>query len=229
MKITKKLIIKLLLILTITILITGGIYIYYQDTSQNEKIELEEEVIEITEPIEEVIVEEPTKVYVDIKGAIATPGVYEIEETKKVIDVVNLAGGFTENADTSLNNLAKKVSNEMVVIIYTKKEVRDAKLKETLSITSNDICVCPEVNNDACLNSTNTKETTNTAINNEKVNINTATLEQFQTLTGIGESKAKAIIAYREENGNFENIEDLKNVSGIGESVYEKIKNNITV
>ena len=69
----------------------------------------------------------------------------------------------------------------------------------------------------------------NSSTSTEKININTATLEELQTLSGIGESKAKAIIEYREENGNFSKPEDILNVSGIGESVYEKIKDNITV
>lgn len=237
MKLTKKLIIKLILTLIIIVLVLGGTYMYYQDINKNEKIELEEEILEVIEPVEEVVEETP-KVYVDIKGAIKKPGVYQIENDKKVIDIVNLAGGLSDNADTSLINLAKKVSDEMVIIIYTKKQVEEAKKKETVSTTVNNTCVCPKISNDACLNNKNNdtspeKKTdttiTNPTTTNEKININTATLEQLQTLTGIGESKAKAIIAHREENGNFEKIEDLKEVSGIGESVYEKIKDNITV
>lgn len=181
------------------------------------------------------------RVFVDIKGAVVKPRVYEIDSDKKVIDVVNLAGGFKDSADSSFVNLAKKVSDEMVVIIYTKEEIKKARDKESISISSNDTCVCPKINNDACLDNnlskktdTNKKSATsnsssgNTTVS-EKVNINTANLEQLQTLSGVGASKAQAILEYREENGNFTKIEDIMKVSGIGNSVYEKIKDSITV
>ena len=187
-----------------------------------------------------------SKVYVDIKGAIKSPGVYELESNKKVMDVVYMAGGLTDEADTTFINLAKKVSNEMVVIIYTKDQIKEARKKEFLAPSVNDTCVCPEITNDACLdnNTSNKKEssdnansTTSDDNDNDKsndeaskvVNINTASLEELQTLDGIGESKAQAIIDYREENGNFSKPEDILEVSGIGEAVYEKIKDNITV
>ena len=187
-----------------------------------------------------------SKVYVDIKGAIKSPGVYELESNKKVMDVVYMAGGLTDEADTTFINLAKKVSNEMVVIIYTKDQIKEARKKECLAPSVNDTCVCPKITNDACLdnNTSNKKEssdnansTTSDDNDNDKsndeaskvVNINTASLEELQTLDGIGESKAQAIIDYREENGNFSKPEDILEVSGIGEAVYEKIKDNITV
>ena len=160
-----------------------------------------------------------------------------------MIDVVYMAGGLTDEADTTLINLAKKLIDEMVIIIYTKDQIKEAKKKDLLSTTINDTCVCPQITNDACINNqstqnnssnksssnTSTSSSNNSSTSTEKININTATLEELQTLSGIGESKAKAIIEYREENGNFSKPEDILNVSGIGESVYEKIKDNITV
>lgn len=189
---------------------------------------------------EEVIDEEDdklenTNVFVDIKGAVISPGVYEIEKNKKVIDVVQLAGGFLENADTSMVNLAKMITNEMVIIIYTAEEVKEAMKKDSVAKIVDNKCVCPKVTNDACLkqeaSSSNEQNASNgnTVDENAIVNINTATLEELLTLSGIGESKAKAIIEYREKNGSFQKIEDLMEVSGIGESVYEKIKERITV
>ena len=166
-------------------------------------------------------------VYVDIKGAVVTPGVYELEANKKVIDVINLAGGLTDQADTSLINLAKQVTNEMVVIIYTKEEVEQASQEEPIIKIVEKECVCPKITNDSCIE--NTKDTTTSENTNQKVNLNTANLEELQTLDGIGESKAKAIIAYREEVGQFNSIEELLEVSGIGESLYDKVKENITV
>ena len=136
----------------------------------------------------------------------------------------------------------------MVIIIYTKDQIKEAKKTELLSTESSGSCVCPKISNDACINSksknnntssvknnnttsknTTSKESTTSSNKNELVNINTATKEELQTISGIGEGKAQAIIDYREENGNFNSIEDILNVSGIGESIYEKIKDHITV
>lgn len=178
---------------------------------------------------------ETVNVFVDIKGAVISPGVYEIESNKKVIDVVQLAGGFLENADTSMVNLAKKVTNEMVIIIYTVEEVKNAIAKESIAKLVDNQCICPKVNNDACLrqnnNSSNEQNNSsnNTSDEDVVVNINTATVEELLTLSGIGESKAKAIIEYRTEHGDFRRVEDIMEVSGIGESLYEKIKEYITV
>lgn len=175
------------------------------------------------------------KVYVDIKGAVKNPGVYEIEEDKKVIDVLELAGGLAENADTSMINLAKKVFNEMVVIIYTNEEVKNTREPDTIIKVVEKECVCPEIKNDACINLGDTEKNNNQENKeehkeeNKKVNINKATLEELLLISGIGESKAKSIIEYRQQNGEFKKIEDIMNVSGIGESLFEKIKNNITI
>lgn len=147
-----------------------------------------------------------------------------------VIDVVQLAGGLTDQADTTLINLAKKVTNEMVIIIYTKDEVKKATEENNIAKIVDKQCICPEIKNDACINdNTKENETSSEATETKKINLNTATLEELQTLSGIGESKAKAIIEYRETVGNFQKIEDLMEVSGIGEALYEKVKNDITV
>lgn len=227
-----------ILIAIIIIISLGVLKIYLNNNAKQDikKEELEEEIV-----IEETLEEEPKieNVYIDIKGAVKKPGVYEIESNKKVIDVVNKAGGLTDNADTSMINLAKTVTNEMVVIIYTKEEVKKYQNQEEIIKIIDQECICPEITNDACIN--NNKTTTNqkssstensntkTNTSSNKININTATLEELQTLTGIGESKAESIIAYREEHGNFSAIEEIKEVSGIGESLYEKIKDNITI
>jgi len=126
-------------------------------------------------------------------------------------------GGLGDGADTSLINLAKIVEDEMTIIIYSKEEILE-KYKEEICI-----CECPEITNDACIN-------INTNSELEKVvNINSATKEDLMTIPGIGESKAEGIIKYREENGKFSNIEEIKNVSGIGDSLFEEIKKLITV
>lgn len=172
-------------------------------------------------------------VFVDIKGAIANPGVYELEQNKKVIDVVNLAGGFLENANTQTINLAKKVTNEMVIIIYTNEEIKLAMTEEKAAKVIDNTCVCPVLKNDACINKNETKKDATTSNEQETItepiNINTASASDFDKLPGIGASKAESIVQYREKNGPFEKIEDLKEISGIGDALFEKIKDYITI
>jgi competence protein ComEA len=167
--------------------------------------------------------------YVDIKGAVINPNVYKLEKESRVVDVIKMAGGLTKDADTSLLNLSKKIIDEMTIIIYTEREVRNFKeeinevsIDETLDyIESSCQCPDPEVNQACICDEEN--------ISNEKISINTATATILQTLPGIGESKATDIIEYRNENGPFTKLEDLKKVSGIGESVFDKIKDYITL
>lgn len=168
--------------------------------------------------------------FVDVKGAVNAPGVYELEDGKRVIDAINLAGGFSDKADTINVNLSKRLTDEMFIVIYTKQEIYNyKKSNETSNINCASFeCVCPDVKNDACIEK-NLKAENNKKEANNKVSINNATKEDLMSLTGIGESKANAIINYRNENGLFKQIEDIKNVSGVGDSVFEKIKNNITL
>ena len=162
--------------------------------------------------------------FVDIKGAVNNPGVYKLKEDSRVIDVINESGGLKENADTSIINLSKKIIDEMVIIIYTKEDIQ--KYKENISTKKIEEEIKKEI---VSIDKNNKAEISTNEEISSKVNINTATKEELQTLSGIGESKAEAIIKYREEKGPFEKIEDIKNVSGIGESAFEKIKENITV
>ena len=211
----------ILILIGISILLSGIIFVLYKNNQGTT-----EEVIDIfkekenEEPVTEEI-EKPEeknnvkKVVVDIKGMVASPGVYEVESTSRVNDVINLAGGLIEGSDTSYINLAKIVTDEMTIIVNSKQEILE-KYKEEICI-----CNCPEITNDACIDSSTD--------NNELVNINTASKEQLMTIPGIGQSKAEAIIKYREENGNFNTIEDIKNVSGIGDSLFEEVKTHITV
>ena len=161
---------------------------------------------------------------VDIKGQINMPGIYSLKSNSRVIDVITLAGGLTENADTSVINLSKKIKDEMVIIIYSYDEVYNFKQTKEIEKQVEEKCIQKDENalkNDACISSDQVKDI-------GKVNINSASLEELMTLTGIGESKAKDIISYRESNGPFTTIEDLKKVSGIGDSIFAKIKENIT-
>ena len=161
------------------------------------------------------------KVLIDVKGEVNTPGVYELTVDNTVIDAIKKAGGLTSQSDTSNINLSKKLEDEMVIIVYSKEEIKEMN-KEIECPPCNDVCITKEDEKALLEEETEEKIT-------GKVNLNEADIEALQTLDGIGEVKAKAIIDYRDKNGPFKQIEDIKNVSGIGDSVYEKIKDNITV
>ena len=165
--------------------------------------------------------ESSPKVLVDVKGEVQKPGVYELTKDNTVIEAINKAGGLTSQSDTSNINLSKKLEDEMVIIVYSKEEIENMN-EEVECPPCNDVCVTKE-DEKALLEETKEQEVIG------KVNINEADMNILQTLNGIGEVKAKAIIDYRDKNGPFKQIEDLKKVSGIGDSVYEKIKDNITV
>lgn len=173
--------------------------------------------------LEEEITKQATTIpkKAEIKGSVVTPGVYEIKENDRVQDMITYAGGLLENANTDKINLSKIVTDEMVIIVYSNEEIaafETSKIKyEIIEIP----CECPDTLNNACIEEKS--ESTNT-----KINLNTATLEELMTLSNVGESKAKNIIAYR-ESFPFESIEQLKEVSGIGEALFDKIKDDITV
>ena len=168
------------------------------------------------------------KYYIDIKGFVKKPGVYEVTADNIVNDCIKLAGGLLKNADTTTINLSKKVSSEMVIYIPKKEEV----IKTTTNTT---VTKDQEIPNDAVVsdnnkfNSSISKDNNTQTPNRTLVNINTAAIQELTTLSGIGAAKAQDIIDYRTLNGNFKTIEDIKNVSGIGEALYAKIKDYITV
>lgn len=208
------------------------IYFVFSLNSTIDKVETQDDII-INQETQESNnnesnkIPDTTKLKVDIKGAIAKPGVYEVSSDYRVIDVIKLAGGLKSNANTNYINLSSKVTDEMVIWIYTTKEISDFKLKQSSTQYMIDKCNCPIVDNTTCLNSNSNN---NTSKEDKKIlNINKATLEELMTLEGIGESKAKNIIEYRTKNGEFKSIEDLMKVNGIGEALYSKIKDNIKV
>ena len=166
--------------------------------------------------------------YVDIKGAVNNPGVYEMNEGSRVIDVIEEAGGLRDDADTSIINLSKQVEDEMYIIIYTKDEIMSYKERiipsKKIVTEIEEKIICPDTDNDACIGKNDGK---NSSLNS-KVNINTASKEELMLIPGIGESKANSIIEYR-ENNNFTDISEIMNVSGVGESIYDKIKDYIEV
>lgn len=193
------------------VLVISGLFFYFYFSSSDSSLP-QEELIETIQPIEEInqvvsTVEEAVQqqIFVDIKGAVMYPGVYELQPDNRIIDAIQLAGGYIENADTQLVNHAQKVQDEMVIYIPIKGE--------HLVDASTNLLISP-------IESEN---------KDQKININIADTETLATLPGIGPSKAQSILSYREENGRFQTIDDLRNVSGIGEKTFEKLKDSITV
>lgn len=195
----------------------------------NEKTEVEDNFVAnneiITKEVNEVAKQEEVKLYFDIKGSVKKPGVYEFTQGDRIIDAINKAGGLTKNATTNNLNLSKKLTNEMVIYVFNKNELTTTKAFEQVNNVAECKCETIKVNN--CVD----KNTTNESTNNEtaKININTDSKEKLMTISGIGSSKADAIIEYRTKNGNFKTTEDIINVSGISKTIYDKIKDTITV
>ncbi len=213
---------KNILFTVIFIILTIFIIIWTVNEEYEEPKEeiIKEENKEIKNEIKEKKEKENTKVIIDIKGEIVNPGVYELTDKNNVNDAINMAGGLTKNSDTSNINLSKKLKDEMVIIVYSKKEI------ENMEKSNENTC---EPCNNACITSEDENSKLTSKESKSIINLNTATKEELLTLDGIGESKANAIIDYRNKNGPFKNVEEIKNVSGIGESAYEKLKDNIEV
>lgn len=215
----------IIVIISLLLLTGGGVFLCFSFKTTPKKSSQVLKVSKREEKKERSV--EVINYKVDIKGEVRNPGIYTLAKDSRVMDVIAEAGGLTEIADTSVINLSKKITDEMVIIVYSHQEVVDfAKTKE-IEKQIQDTCNSGgsyELKNDACI--MNQEE--NSTILTGNISINTATKEELMTLPGIGEAKAIAIIEYREKNGAFENIEDVQNVSGIGESLFAKIKENIT-
>lgn len=184
------------------------------------------EVLAETTSTTSAVKEESTKLYFDIKGSVKKPGVYEFTQGDKIIDAINKAGGLTKNATTNNLNLSKKLTNEMVIYVFSKNELTTTKAYEQISNASECKCETIEINN--CVDKNTTNESNKDTVP-AKININTDNKERLMTISGIGSSKADAIIEYRTKNGNFKTTEDIMNVSGISKTIYDKIKDIITV
>ncbi|EPI27740.1 helix-hairpin-helix domain-containing protein [Enterococcus faecalis] len=146
-----------------------------------------------------------TMIYVDIKGAVKVPGIYQLKNQQRIWDALALAGGVSEEADTTQVNYAQKVKDQMIIYVPKKGEPVPQSL-ETL------------------------QESAPAQQNQEgKINLNTATEAELQTISGIGAKKAQEIIRFRDEQGPFKTVEEMKNVSGIGEKTVERLKDMLTV
>ncbi|NMS89902.1 DUF655 domain-containing protein [Clostridioides difficile] len=159
------------------------------------------------------------KITIYISGAVNRPGIVTIETDKRLYDAVELLGGTTSEADLNGVNLSIKLEDEQHYII--------PKIGETVSVSSNNDSNKSN-QNDELKSESKSKDNKNT-YNEEKTNINVATIEELDSLPGIGEATANKILQYREENGQFNSIEDIKNVNGIGDKKYENVKDLICV
>ncbi|MCM3114898.1 helix-hairpin-helix domain-containing protein [Neobacillus sp. MER 74] len=149
----------------------------------------------------------PEKIMVDVKGQIKQPGVYQANTGERVIDVISRAGGLTDKADQGMVNFAEHVKDEMIIYIPAKGE-------EGLS---------------SPITSSGNPASSVGSQNEAKININKADETELQNLPGIGPAKAAAIIEYRNTSGPFKTVEDLKNISGIGDKTFEKLKDLIAI
>lgn len=210
----------------ILMMIIAGVMVYLFGDKKEEVVEdaIKEEVA-VVEPKVDILEEEKEEsITIDIKGEVKTPGVYELPLNSRVIDAINISGGLTNKADTSDINLSKILKDENVIVISNKYSNQTTKYtKKETSVVNN-----ASTSKDNVVSSSNSSDT-NTNKTNDKVSINTATKEQLMNLNGIGESKANDIIAYRNQNGLFKSIEDIKKVSGIGDKLFDKIKDHITI
>ncbi len=159
-----------------------------------------------------VVTATPAEMVVHVAGAVVSPGIYTLYEGARVQDAVDAAGGFASDAEPDAVNLARTVQDGEQVLIPTVQEVEDGTYVDSSANTS----------------STSSSTSTGTA-SSSLVNINTAGLEELDTLPGVGPSTAQAIIDEREANGPFTSIEDIQRVSGIGEKKFEKLKDSICV
>ena len=163
-----------------------------KDSSTEKEVKEEKE-----EPVEQDLIT------VDVKGAVKSPGIYDLPVGSRVNDAVQKAGGLTEQADSKSLNLAQKVSDEALVYVPTKGE--EAASQQTASGTA----------------SSTSKE--------KKINLNKASLEELKQVKGLGGKRAQDIIYHRETNGKFKSVDELKKVSGIGAKTIEKLKDYVTV
>ena len=200
---------KIIVICTGLGLLVGGFFLLKpapQTPVKETSLQVEVAAVSKDSSTEKEVKEEPLEqdlITVDVKGAVKSPGIYDLPVGSRVNDAVQKAGGLTEQADSKSLNLAQKVSDEALVYVPTKGE--DSASQQAGSGTA----------------SSTSKE--------KKVNINKASLEELKQVKGLGGKRAQDIIDHRESNGKFKSVDELKKVSGIGAKTIEKLKDYVTV
>ena len=194
------------LIVVLIILFTASVMTYGRNKEKVFQDEYMDNIF-VEEEEKEVLVEvgdtEANKSYivVEVKGEVTRPDVYELEEGSIVKELIDMAGGLTKEADISRINRAKKLQNHELVVIGNINDKENMNMIEESSEAEYD----------------------------GLININSANLEELKKISGVGDVKAQSIIEYREKNGGFKSIDEIKNIDGIGEKTFEKIKDKITL
>ena len=192
------------------------------NTDQNRKAETSAGSTDRTE-LSDASSEEAKTLVVHICGAVSAPGVYELPAGSRIIDAVEAGGGFLPEADEACCNLAEEIVDGCQIYIMTKSEsCADGQTEKKAGIQTS-----PD--SDMQTTDRNVRSNSAPALENGLVNLNTADVAALMTLPGIGESRAKAIISYREQQGAFTKIEDIMKISGIKQAAFSKIKDKITV
>ena len=201
---------KIIVIILITII---GIGIYcYTNAIENTSEEELENVLEIAQDNTTKETEEKN-IFVHIAGCVQKEGMLELSSNSRIADAIEKAGGLTQEADLSDINLAYLLEDGMKIYIPNQNERQENNEK---------------TENTAKTENTPSMQIQDTSTKQDVININTATQEELDTLPGIGPATAAKIIAYRKEKGKFNNKEEIKEVSGIGEAKYEKMKEYIS-
>lgn len=183
------------------VLIIGGLFYFNQNKTEDYSgVSFSNISNETNNKDEKAEDKHDEKIFVDVKGAVKHPGVFETTKDKRVKDLIEEAGGLLDDADTSTLNLSQKVKDQMVIYVLKHGEK-------------------PKQISDGGSSSSNT----------DVININTANKERLMKISGVGKTKAEAIISYREKNGDFKKKEDITKVHGIGKATFEKIKDKIEV
>ena len=183
------------------VLIIGGLFYFNQNKTEDYSgVSFSNISNEINNKDEKAEDKHDEKIFVDVKGAVKHPGVFETTKDKRVKDLIEEAGGLLDDADTSTLNLSQKVKAQMVIYVLKHGE-KPKQISDGGSSSSNA----------------------------DVININTANKEQLMKISGVGKTKAEAIISYREKNGDFKKKEDITKVRGIGKATFEKIKDKIEV
>ena len=192
---------KQIIMLIVGSVVMLGVFILNSSNSKGEAIVFEPKVEEVIPLVVDQTSNEMNLIeevfIVDVKGEVNEPGIYVVDSSSRIHEVIQLAGGFTVEANSNQINLAQRIKDEMVIYVPHVNEDIELIWESTASTNSPD---------------------------QSKVSLNRATLEQLQTLPGIGQSKATAIINYRTEVGPFKSIEELVNVSGIGAKTLESLR-----
>ena len=183
------------------VLIIGGLFYFNQNKTEDYSgVSFSNISNETNNKVEKAENRHDEKIFVDVKGAVKHPGVFETTKDKRVKDLIEEAGGLLDDADTSTLNLSQKVKDQMIIYVLKHGEK-------------------PKQISDGGSSSSNT----------DVININTANKEQLMKISGVGKTKAEAIIAHREKNGDFKKKEDITKVRGIGKATFDKIKDKIEV